>query len=244
MRLSVAATVLALGGYATFGAAECTVRGEPREPPASAGIVERFLSRDDPALASYRALRTLEAVARGGRMRARLTAWTTLDPADGFNYWVVEESGSGLIRKKVLRAALEAERTIRSTGQARSAELTPNNYDFSTASQIERGLVRIDIRPKRRHPMLVEGSILLTEPDGDLQQVEGTLSRRPSFWTREVHIVRRYERISGVRVPVAMESTAHVIAAGTSTFSMVYEYAAINGEAQGTQARGDPNARR
>src|SRR5262245_52012763 len=83
-----------------------------------AGIVlERFLSDTGEPLESYRAFRTLEASTRGGKMRARLTAWTSLDPASGFQYTIVEEEGSGVIHGKVLRAALEAERSMRALGE-------------------------------------------------------------------------------------------------------------------------------
>jgi hypothetical protein len=70
----------------------------------------------------------------------------------------------------------------------------------------------------------------VTAADADLVRVEGVLIKRPSFWTRKVEVVRRYARLRGVRVPVAMQSTAHVLIVGTSTFSMTYEYQAINGE--------------
>jgi hypothetical protein len=43
-------------------------------------------------------------------------------------------------------------------------------------------------------------------------------------------VVRRYERIGGVHVPVSLESVAHVLIAGRSTFRMTYEYESINGE--------------
>ena len=49
----------------------------------------------------------------------------------------------------------------------------------------------------------MEGTILLTCGTSDLLQVEGLLVKRPSFWTRKVHIVRDYARIAGARVPVA-----------------------------------------
>ena len=52
----------------------------------------------------------------------------------------------------------------------------------------------------------------------------------PSFWTRRVEIVRRYERIAGVRVPVSIESVASVLIAGRSTFKMTYQYETINGQ--------------
>jgi hypothetical protein len=65
--------------------------------------------------------------------------------------------------------------------------------------------------------------------DGDLARIEGRLSKTPSFWTRRVDVVRRYERLGGVRVPVSIESVAHVLIAGRSTFKMTYEYETING---------------
>jgi hypothetical protein len=194
-------------------------------------LVDRFLSSTGPPLTSYRAFRTLEADARGGHTHARLTAWTTLDPVQGFRYSVVEESGSGIVRQKVLHAALEAEQTMRVSGELDKGALTPLNYEFSPGRDAEDGLIRVGIHPKRHDTMLVEGSILLTEADGDLTRVEGFLIKRPSFWTREVQVVRKYERICGIRVPVSMQSIARVLIAGRSTFSMTYEYASINGMA-------------
>jgi hypothetical protein len=197
---------------------------------ATAALVER-LAVDDAPLTSYRALRTLTAETRGGHLGARLTAWTSLDPVAGFQYSVVEEDGSGVIRQKVLHAALEAERALRAPGAADKAALKPTNYDFGDTAPADEGFVQIRIRPRRLDTMLVDGRILLTDPGGDLARVEGVLSKRPSFWTREVRVVRRYARIGGVRVPIEMQSEARVLLVGRSTFSMVYEYAFINGSA-------------
>lgn len=195
---------------------------------AASGIVERFLTGPQ-ELTSYRALRTLEAEARGGKMHARMTAWTSLDDSGAFQYSIVEESGSGMIRDKVLRAALEAERQMRVNRDVARGELTVDNYDFDAGAEAEDGLIRVGIRPKRRDTMLLDGSILLSEPRADLVRIEGFLTKRPSFWTREVHVVRQYTRIGGIRVPVSMRSTARVLIAGRSSFSMTYEYASING---------------
>jgi hypothetical protein len=172
-------------------------------------------------------------------MHARLTAWTSLDPLLGFQYSIVEEDGSGAIRQRVLRAALEAERSLRAPAELARGALTASNYDFAAGTggqgpqeceAAADGLVQIGIHPKRHDTMLLEGSMLLTESDGDLVRVEGVLIKRPSIWTRRVEIVRRYARIGGVRVPVSMRSTAQVLLLGKSTFSMMYEYESINGE--------------
>lgn len=199
--------------------------------PSALDVVERFLANEDHALTSYRAVRTLEAATRGGQMRARLVASTSLDPVDGFTYSIVEESGSAVIRQRVLRAALEAERSMRERGELARAALTEANYDFGVADAEGDDLVRVAIHPRRHDTLLVDGSVVLSTAAADLVRVEGRLSKRPSFWTRRVEIARRYARKAGVRVPVSTTSTADVLLVGRSTFSMTYEYASVNGQA-------------
>src|SRR5207245_9033181 len=86
------------------------------------------------------------------------------------------------------------------------------------------------VKPRRKDVLLVDGSIFLQPVDGELARIEGRLSKSPSFWTRRVEIMRQYQRIGGVRVPVTVESVAHVLIAGRSTFRMTYEYQTINGQ--------------
>jgi hypothetical protein len=208
--------------------------GQERPP---APHVDRFLEAADTPLVSYRAIRHLEAAARNGRTKASLTAMTSLDPEHGFQFEVLEESGSGMIRSKVLRGALEAEQRARRSGEMGRSALTRLNYEFGEPETTHPGFVRVGIRPRRSDTMLVVGSILLTDEEADLVSVEGRLIKRPSFWTRRVDVVRRYARLAGVRVPVSMESTAEVLIVGRSTFSMRYEYQSINDVAGPAVAR-------
>jgi hypothetical protein len=209
-------------------------------------VLDVFLSNTGSRLASYRARRTLQASTRGGRTRATLTALTSLTPEDGFQYSVVEETGSTLIRSKVLRPALEAERQISRDGNMTQAAINSENYDFFPVGDADGGVLRIDIRPRRKDTMLIEGSVLVAVDGAELLQIEGTLVKRPSFWTRRVEVVRRYARVSGVRVPVGMRSTADVLLAGRSTFTMTYDDEMINGESIGASSNvadastGDP----
>jgi hypothetical protein len=185
---------------------------DPVEKPAErTPTIDRFLSAQEAPLTSYRALRTLSAETRGGKMRASLEATTSLD-ANGFSYRVIEETGSGTIRSKVLHGALEAEERVHKSAVPQIA-ISTENYQFLPGTIADAGLVRVGIRPRRRAPMLVEGDIFLSEPGADLVRIEGTLVKKPSIWTRRVHVVRQYARIAGVRVPVSMTSTADVFVA-------------------------------
>jgi hypothetical protein len=163
-------------------------------------------------------------------MSASIDAWTTLDPTGGFTFQVTASEGSGLIQRRVLIAALEAERdAVKATDRGQSA-LTRANYDFLGISPEDGRLVKMDVRPKRKHVMLIDGALFIEADSADLVRVEGELSKRPSFWTRRVRVVRAYDRVEGVHVPVSMSSTADVLIVGASTFSMTYRYVEINGK--------------
>jgi hypothetical protein len=199
-------------------------------PVAPAELIARFLAPDEHPLVSYRALRRLTASTRGGRTQAAIEAWTTLDPAHGFRFEVVAEEGSALIRNKVLLAALQAEQQAVASAARDQAALVPANYEFLDASAAPVNLVKVVVRPRRKHVMLVDGAVFLEPQSADLIRLEGQLSRRPSMWTRRVMVFRDYARINGVHVPIAMQSTADVLVVGASSFSMTYRYAEINGK--------------
>jgi hypothetical protein len=195
-------------------------------------LVARFLARSDEPLRAYRALRRLSARNERFNKEGWLEAWTELDPAGKFRYEIVAEGGSGSVRNRVLRAALEGEREIVEQGDQARAALTADNYLFTLASRTD-DVVELRSLPRRKDRLLVDGSILLSADSGDLLAVKGRLARNPSFWTSRVDLVRRYGRIQGVRVPLSVESVARVKIAGPSAFSMTYEYESINGRAAG-----------
>jgi hypothetical protein len=167
-------------------------------------------------------------------MSGSLEVWTYLNPEGTFSFEVIRQNGSGLIRKHVLDAALEGEQRSRNHREMAQAELTPTNYEFQVDSDArEDGLVTIRLLPRRKTPMLLVGTVTVRQQDGDMVRIDGSPSERPSWWTKHVDIVRRYERIAGVRVPIEMSSRADVRLAGDATFSMTYEYEMINGQTVG-----------
>ncbi len=167
-----------------------------------------------------------------------MDAWTDVDPTGGFRYQIVGEGGSGYIRSHVLKPWLESEKKMWAAGEPERASLTFDNYTFDDRGLTADGLDCLGVKSRRKDLLLVDGSIYVNASDGDLVRIEGRLSKTPSFWTRRVEVVRHYQRINGVRVPVAIESVAQVLIAGRSTFSMTYEYETIN-----RQRVGDPKTR-
>jgi len=194
-------------------------------------LLDRFLAPDSRPLVSYRAYRHITASTRGGKMSAAIEAWTSLDPQRGFTYEITKSEGSSLIQGRVLRKALEAEQdAVQSATNKQQSALTPANYEFLDVSPLEPGFMRVNVKPRRSHVMLIDGHLVIESDSADLVRVEGELSKRPSFWTRRVRVVREYDRIGGVHVPIRMTSEADVLIVGKSTFAMDYKYSEINGK--------------
>jgi hypothetical protein len=226
-------------GY-SFSAGSAMTAGAPSE--GERFLAASFFARQEEPLRSYRAFRRMHAWSEKFNQEGWLDAWTELK--DGrLQYQVVTERGSDTIRNRVLRAILKREQELVASGDTDRADLTPENYDFSEAGRDSDGTHLVQITPRRKDVLLVEGRMVLS-PDGrDLLRVEGRLSKNPSFWTSLVNVVRHYARLAGVRVPVATESTAKVKFAGNAQLEVAYEYETVNGQnvALSAQRRAAPS---
>jgi hypothetical protein len=189
--------------------------------------LDRFLAHDA-RQPHYRGTRHLEA--ENGKRRGWLDIGTDYAPNTGFRYHITDEGGSDYIRKKVLKAVLDGERAVVAAGEDTRSSLARINYNFQTNGIDHDGLAHVLLTPRRKERALVVGVMLLRPDQGQLVRVEGRLAKNPSFWVRNVDIVRTYQRIGGVVVPVAMDSTAHIRLFGAATFRMTYRYAEINGQ--------------
>lgn len=217
---------LAVLALAIVAATVCAAGTDMTSP-----ILERFLSTEHAPGVSYRALRHLEAHNDKFDKTGWMDVWTEADRASGFRFTIVAQGGSEYIREHVMVPALETEQKMWSTRDR--AALTLDNYTFEDRGACGDGLVTFVVKPRRKDPLLVDGSMFVRPEDAELVRLEGQLVKPPSFWTRHVHIVRWYERIGGERLPVATESVANVLIAGRSTFRMTYEYETVNGQRVG-----------
>ena len=200
-------------------------------PDAADEGIKQFLAQDD-TQRPYRALRRLEA--KNGNRTGWIEALTEYSPDTGFRYEISAEGGSGYIRTKVLRALLEGERDVIARGEGARSALSPTNYRFQPNGIDGDGLANVLLSPRRKERVLVSGMMALNATDGALVRLQGRLAKSPSFWVKNVDIVRTYKRIDGNVVPVALDSTAQVRFLGEATLHMTYVYSDIDGRAINT----------
>jgi hypothetical protein len=188
--------------------------------------IKRFLALDD-AQPRYRALRRLEA--ENGSRKGWIEAVTEYSREAGFTYAITAEGGSSYIRSKVLRAVLDGEREVIAKGETARSSLALVNYSFQANGIDDSGFANVLLSPRRKERVLVKGMMALNVADGALVRLQGRLAKNPSFWLKNVDIVRIYERIGGTVVPVDLETKAQVRFLGNATLHMTYVYTEIDG---------------
>jgi hypothetical protein len=194
------------------------------EPNAEAAM-EKYLAR--PAVAhQYSASRRLEAAGSGQRGWLDVQTHFTLE--SGFVYEVTAEGGSGYIRSRILRSLLDEEQRLIARGGSAGVAISEDNYEFAPEGVNEEGFAAVRMKPLRKDRSLIAGLMLLTAEDGDLVRVEGRLAKNPSFWLTRVNLVRSYERINGVLMPVSLETSAQLRFLGSSQLRMTYHYSHID----------------
>jgi hypothetical protein len=195
-------------------------------PDAADHSIKQFLAQADEQHA-YRATRRLEA--ENGDRTGWLEAVTEYSVGSGFHYEITAEGGSSYIRTKVLRAILDAERDAVAQGEAARSSLARCNYSFQPNGIDADGLANVLLSPRREERALVSGTMFLRPKDGELVRLQGRLAKSPSFWVKTVDIVRLYDRVNGVVVPVALDSNAQLRVLGAAHLRMTYTYSEIDG---------------
>ena len=188
--------------------------------------IKKFLAQDS-RQRPYRAVRRLEA--ENGTRKGWIEAITEYSSESGFRYEITAEGGSAYIRANVLKAVLDGERDVIAQGETARSSLTPSNYSFRPNGIDKDGLANVLLSPRRRERVLVSGMMALNASDGVLVRLQGRLAKSPSFWVRNVDIVRTYERLDDHVVPVALTAKAKVRFLGDATLRMTYVYSEIDG---------------
>jgi hypothetical protein len=224
---------------ATYGFAEQSVPTVEQETAANVDqMLVRMKAHDEwqgQYLIEYRAQRTFSATNQRFKEDATLEVMTTFRRPNTLESQVLRAEGSKLIRERVFNKILEAENETKGKVTKPQIDITPANYTFSYMGREDcdgRECYRLSITPKRKEKYLIDGQIWIDAEDSGIVRIQGSPSKRPSFWARQTHIDRRYKRIEGMWLSDRVESVSDVLIAGRSSLKIQYAYESIQTDPQ------------
>ena len=124
-------------------------------------------------------------------------------------------------------SAVSLEQKAIAQGDTGRSSIAPENYLFEPSGVDPDGLARVLLSPRRKDRVLVAGAMFLQPGDGALVRLQGRLAKSPSFWVKNVDIVRSSPADRGLDLPVALESKADIRLFGPATLRMTYVYTEV-----------------
>ena len=168
------------------------------QAPTADEIVGRMMERDHARQASLRAYNwTSHYVLDNKERHAEMTVrWAR--QADGTKrYDIADERGDGAVRSHVFQKLLASEVEASQPVFQDRNRLNTRNYAFRlTGSEEVNGRLAytLEIEPKTDSKYLIKGRIWVDAQDYAVVRVEGSPSKRPSFWTKDVNFVQTFEK--------------------------------------------------
>lgn len=140
-------------------------------------------------------------------------------------FTILNESGSGALRSRVLHKMLDTEREA-SVGTLREdSRLTRRNYDFSLASVAatpDGPLYVLAIKPKVKSKVAWSGRIWVDARDYAVVRAEGQPDKMPSWWTTHSDFVSTYQKVDGAWLPRQNISETSVRFGGHAHLEITY----------------------
>ncbi|HXI39447.1 MAG TPA: hypothetical protein VNH83_05695 [Bryobacteraceae bacterium] len=198
-------------------------------------VVNRMVQADEKRLSEfqgYTAIRRYSLDNKRVNKRAEMMVRVTCTSTGARSFTVVSESGSSIIRSRVLRKLIEAEAEASQQDLRAQNRIVPANYDFRLArSEATDGRLAhvLEIAPKTPNRFLIRGRIWVDAEEYAISRIEGTPAKNPSFWTRNIHIVHRYGKTGPFWLPTLNHSRAEAMIFGSTEVTIEYFDYVLNG---------------
>ena len=154
----------------------------------------------------------------------------TSSPGTGKQFEVISMENAGKLQRSVFTKVLEGEvavsrKELKSAGPETETSLTPGNYDFAmlgTATVDGRRCVVVQLIPKRKHKLLLNGKAWVDIEAEAIVQVEGQTADNVSFWIGKPTVRQHFQRVGDLWLPASTRSVSDVRFLGKTELSIDY----------------------
>jgi hypothetical protein len=196
--------------------------------PTADEVVAKMMVRDSERQATlngYTASRRYVLENQRHHKRAEMLVRMTCLRDGSKQFETISETGWSGARKHVFPRLLEAETEASRPGLRERSRLIPANYVFEMAGTEyvdERPAYVIAIAPKTPNKYLMQARIWIDADEYAIVRIEGKPAKNPSFWTKSVHFVHKYEKRGSFWFPVSDRSVTDVRIFGSTEVTIEY----------------------
>ena len=145
---------------------------------------------------------------------------------DQKEFTIVSESGSEIMRSRVLKGIIAAEKeSMQKENRARSA-FNQENYNITLAGiegAPEPKSYILKAVPRSKNKFLFEGKVWVDAKDFAITRIECEPAKNPSWWTKRNDITRTYQKVGDFWLPAHTQSRTEVRVFGHTVLEIEYK---------------------
>ncbi len=229
--------------YATPALCPNTLRGQSPKPVVmESGLLEvsdvvsrmkAYSNWRDISLTGYESTREYKVEYDGlVHKKAEMIVRVTYTAPETKYFEIISESGSRILRNRVLRPLVEAEKEASRGATRQKSIISPENYDFRLLSREgppgQEAFV-LQAVPRKKTKFLFVGRIWVDARDFAVIRIEASPAVNPSWWIKHTIVKHSYRKISGFWMYDQNESTSRVRIGGRARLSVRYHYTSLMG---------------
>lgn len=196
------------------------------QPAQAIALSEVVRHIDEAALANREHYRAYEVTRQyrmfGGNEQnpsSEVVAQVNFVPPGTKDFTIVESKGSSR-GEGIVRRMLERERKAAADRSALGA-VTSANYDFTYLGEAKldgRDCYLLRIVPRKKDNSLIDGRAWVDKATYLVHEVDGEMSKLPSWWLKSVHVTLNFHDVHGMWMQSATRAVAEVRMFGRHTF--------------------------
>ncbi len=226
MRLARLITVCGLAAAAVISQTQ-----EQVAPSIGANeIVQRLVRKNEQRardLKHYSGMRQYQLDYHGfpSKLSASMTVLATYDAPGQKEFKVISQSGSVILRDKVLSRLLKTEKEASDDTNRKRTLVDPENYTFKLVGVEDlagRPSYVLEVEPRVKSKFLYRGKIWVDAADFAIAKIQAQPAVNPSFWTRESDIDHTYAKVGEFWLPARNKTVSRILFGGTATLTIDY----------------------
>ena len=176
-------------------------------------------------LGNYKCLRTYRVANDQKNFRREYPITMEILWPSGKRYTLPDPPPTGVVFKLAFKRLLDTEVDNAGPGIQRASAVTSANYKFSLEGREEiagEPCWRLGLKPKRDSRFLLKGHAWVSCADFEIVKLEGRPAEMPSFWMKDIWLVRTFQKVGGYWLPRADRSVNQVRIFGETRFEIDY----------------------
>lgn len=158
---------------------------------------------------------------------ATMTVKVTYQKGKGKSYVILSQTGSHVVQKFGLRPLLENEERINNPATFEQSWFISANYGMKPRPEDARKIngrecIPVAIKPKRKAPNMIDGTLWVGARGGSIVRVEGIASQSPSVFAGTTKMMRDYAEVDGYAMATHARAESNSMIFGRTVVTIDY----------------------